>query len=565
MTSRARTFIGSTFATSTSILKAVRLISSAFMIFALAFVILIPTWSSPFVLDDLTKIMENNDLRTSFKIGNFIYPYAENVTHFRNDPSRPLTFMIFWAGWNWGGGSPQAFHVINTVIHGLNGVLVLWLSYLLLPSLAVAVTAAALFASSPILIGTAAYVYGLSDLLCAFFILAALLCFCGRRAHWIPGVVLYILALASKQSAIVLPALVLLLDLFTGKVREHSRRAGYVALTVLSALYLLARWLYFGGIGDLEGLNETLPTLQYASTQGVSVLKYIAQIFAPVMLSIDHQPMPGEYPFSVYLIAWAVVMGLTVFAIRRPRQGAALAWIFFLICVLPTSSLFPTVDLYVERRAYLAAIGVFIALAIWLWTRWPKAAAYVAAVLVTAQSVIALERVQVYGDPERLWKESLQLNSNNPRALINLGVHYSASERWDESRETFNRLLTIQPENGSIYSKLAYIYMQKNYAGHDFTKARQLFEKSLGMSPSNIFALYNFGVLDLETGNPASAESHFAKAGQLAPQMTRAWLAAGKAAQMQNKSTEAVIYFERALAIDPSLEEAKQLLQQVKR
>lgn len=192
------------------------------------------SWDGPFVLDDLTKIQENSDLRTPFHLRNFIYPYADAKMHFRNDPSRPLTFMAYWLCWQTAHGSPYPFHVLSTILHGLCaallGLLVAQLSLHLWreTSLVASLTAAMLFLCSPILAGTVVYAYGLSDVLCASLILAALLLISGRGPLRLRNLVamnfLYLLALATKQSAIVLPGLVLVWDLFIRPSELRNRR-----------------------------------------------------------------------------------------------------------------------------------------------------------------------------------------------------------------------------------------------------------------------------------------------------------------------------------------------------
>lgn len=88
-------------------------------------------WDNPFVLDDLTKIYQNTDLQVPFRLENFIYPYANNKMYFRNDPSRPLTYMLYWVAWHVGDGNPKAFHIINTIGHALCSVLLALLTALL--------------------------------------------------------------------------------------------------------------------------------------------------------------------------------------------------------------------------------------------------------------------------------------------------------------------------------------------------------------------------------------------------------------------------------------------------
>jgi tetratricopeptide (TPR) repeat protein len=556
----------------------VRPITTTLILFAAALALYAPSWSNPFVLDDLTKIQENNDLKTPFRFENFVYPYSNHTMHFRNDPSRPLTYMTYWACWHLGGGSPEGFHALNTVAHAATASLVAALAtkfafaLFAQSSWLVGLAAGLLFLSSPLLAGTALYAFGLSDILSAGLVLSVLLCLhgAGTRRRIAAGCALYVLALGAKQSAVVAFPLVVVTDYFMNHWTGNRIKTVYVPLAFLSAAFLLARWFYFGGIGDLEGQDQTLPVSIYAPMQGALIWKYLAQTLVPFGFAIDHVPLP-KIPLWLGAASWLLIAAVTIafFRAKAPAaKAAAWGWSVFLLCLLPVSSLIPTVDLYVERRAYLPAAGVFIALALLLWRvalarpAWRTAVAALAAGAITAQAAFARQRAQMYASAESLWREALSEDPRNPRALINLGVHYSAAGRWEESRQVLEDLLTLQPSNGAVYSKLGYIYQQKNYEHHDEEKALAYFQKSLQLDPTNIFAHYNLGVLLMERRDLDGAEHEFVEAARVAPQFARALLAAGQVALMNNKPERAAEHFRAALAIDPTLELARKYLAQ---
>jgi tetratricopeptide (TPR) repeat protein len=548
------------------------------LIFIATFALYQVSWSNVFVLDDLTKIQENSDLRIPFEWHNFVYPYGENKMHFRNDPSRPLTFMIYWACYQVGKGKVEPFHIVSTAVHAgcaaLLALLVLQLTGLIFGERShfAALVASGLFLTSPLMAGTVVYAFGLSDLLCAFFAMAVMVVLVGRKSpSWLRvlvGCVLYILALGSKQAGVVVPVLLVAIDYFVGQWKVSGRWRAYIPLTLLTVAYLLTRYFYFGGIGDLEGRDETVPALVYAAAEGVIIFKYLALTIWPFGLAIDHQPRPEDFTLIWMALAWIAIAALAVASVRAKTAVAktiALGWIFFLVCMLPTSSIMPTVDLMVERRAYLADIGIFMAVGILLWRlalnqRW--LVVILGSAAIVGQTALALDRAQVYGSVERLWRESLVERPDNPRALINLGVYYSSVEKWDEGRKTLEDLLKIWPNNGAVYSKLAYIYHQPKYAGHNDLLAWNYYQKALELTPNNIFALYNVGVYLMEQGKNREAEEYFMRAVHYSPQMTKSLVAAGQAAWADGGKDRARGYFKKALEIDPTLEVPRRYLEQ---
>lgn len=527
----------------------------------------------------MTKIQENSDLRVPFRLSNFIYGYSDNKMHFRNDPSRPLTYMAYWACWQIGDGAPYVFHVLSTIFHAATAALVAALTaeiaLLFFGQLSwlAGTIAGLLFLTSPILAGTAVYVFGLSDVMSAALILGTILILF-RAKTWkgiACGLAVFCLSLASKQSSVVAFPLLVAIDYFGVRFSKDRFRSIYLPMVGLIAAYLLMRWLYFGGIGDLEGRTQTFPLYIYAPLEGVMVWKYLIQTFLPRGLAIDHTPLPA-IPLAAGYIGWAIVAVATLFALKAKSNAGkivGLGWSFFLIGLLPVSSLLPTVDLYVERRDYLPAAGIFLAVGLVLWEmqrsqpKWKYGVAALFTMVLAAQSAVAWQRADLYGSVEGLWKEALTEDPQNPRALINLGVYYSAVGRWEEGRAVLDDLVKIQPGNGAVYTKLAYLYMQKSWVKYNPELAMEDFKKGLELDPTNIFAHFNVGVMHMERGEFAEAEESFMRAAKLSPQFTKAYIAAGQAAMANHEREKAAQYFKEALSIDPSLAIARQMLTKI--
>ncbi len=547
-------------------------------------------WESPFVLDDMTKIMENPDLQvTTFSIHNFVFQYPESTTQLHNDPSRPLTYFVYWLCWQFGEGHPELFHIVNTFTHALNASLLALLTTTLMLqifgtySLFAGAVAAFIFLTSPLMAGTTVYIYGLSDLLSAACILLALFPLVQSRSTdlWrvLFSILFFILALASKQSAVAIPALLMTFDFFTGKIltRERIKRI-YIPLISVSVAYVAFRFLYFGSLGDLEGRGSTVPRFEYLFAQGVIILKYIALTIRPVGLTIDHLYYTSDFSPLAKSAAWLAILVATALALRaglrrdstRIAKIAGFGWIFYLLCLLPTSSFMPTVDLCVERRAYISDLGLFavfgslLALAAGpLWKARSIAITILVAAIALGQSVISRERQTLYASTEALWKESLKLDPLSVRARTNLAVHYSAAKRFEEARILLEELAQDDPSNGGIYSKLGYIYIQSDYEHRNDEVAAHFFKMSLERMPDNVFALYNYGILDLRLQKFSEAERLFKRVIALNPLMALAYVRAGEAAFHLGKRDEAIAKFREALRLNSNLADARQNLQRL--
>ncbi len=571
----------------------VRKVASVAVIFAATFALYVNCWDNPFVLDDLTKIQQNPDLQvTSFNLSNFIFAYPEMTTQLHNDPSRPLVYIVYWLCWRYHADSPAAFHVVSTVVHGtIAALIVLITAELMLQifgfySLLAGLIAGLLFVTSPLIAGTVVYAYGLSDVLSCFFILMAYYILVrpshSNRVRRIGRMVFvglcFILALAAKQSSVVLAPLVIGTDLMTRRADRRLRIGEvYVPLVLIAVGYVIFRFAYFGAVGDLEGRGSTVKTFSYLLFQGAMILKYVKMTIFPSGFTIDHLYMPEDISIAMQLAAWAAIIAVSGLAIRAMFRAdstpmsrwLSFGWLFFLFCLLPTSSFLPTVDMFVERRAYISDIGLFIlagGAAVWMMRQSRTANVFTGALLAAAlgaQVYVSLERSDVYASTEKLWQESLALDNLNLRARTNLAVHYSATKQFEKARIALEELMAYDPKNGGIYSKLGYVYMQPDYEHHDDAKAWTYMERSLQLLPDNIFALYNGGVLLLKHGSFAQSEKLLIHATELNPLMAAAWLRAGEAALFQDKRTEAVIRFRKALDLNANQEDAKMYLRKM--
>jgi len=60
------------------------------------------------------------------------------------------------------------------------------------------------------------------------------------------------------------------------------------------------------------------------------------------------------------------------------------------------------------------------------------------------KSFSAIENGQL-ADAEKVLTEALQVNPNNPYALLNLGTVYQRTGRFDEAREMFEKVVALNP------------------------------------------------------------------------------------------------------------------------
>src|ERR1035437_7503065 len=146
------------------------------------------------------------------------YWYAEKT----NGLYRPLTKISYLFNYAvlGSGPHPASYHWVNFALHAVNILLVYLLGLLLLREFRLAFALAAVWGLPPVLTESVTNVVGRADLLAAFGTLAGLLCHVraasasgGRRNAWLVALALVAaIGLFSKESTVVLPAVMLIYD-----------------------------------------------------------------------------------------------------------------------------------------------------------------------------------------------------------------------------------------------------------------------------------------------------------------------------------------------------------------
>jgi len=543
------------------------------------------SWRNPFVFDDILKIQENADLKPGSSITEtLLYPYTENTTQLlRNDPSRPLTFLIYRLCYTIGDGKPWPFHAASTLFHCLNALWILliarWMIKKLFSSenLLPVTLGAMLFLFLPINSGTVFYAFAFSDVIASFFLLGALYVFIRRNENsWqdlILPLVFFVCALFSKQSAVILPALLVGTDLLLRQVSPR-RILAYIPFVILTVAYIAFRFVFFGGIGDLEGRGNTHEALQYLAMQGPVILKYLQLSIVPWGLSLDHAPNPAEFGSAEIAISWFLVLiatGLSFYFLlkksgSRITKFLAWSWLFFLITLLPTSSFFPTVDLLVERRVYFSSAALAILFGGTL-SLVPVVALRNAAgaLIVLLLAVVSWGRSEVYSSPEKLWQESAALYPSSKRAHVNLGVIYDAQGRYDEAMVVFENVLHQFPRDAFVHTKLALIYQNPKYQGYNPQLAIASYQRALELNPDDIVTLFNAGLLMLDAGNFDQAEEFFRHSLKIHPRFPNGLMGLGMTLVKKGRVAEGISELQKSLTIDPQLTGAQDLLRQIQR
>jgi protein O-mannosyl-transferase len=537
----------------------------------LSAIVYLNTLANGFAYDDFSFIL-NNPLVTSPALrGFFVTTGASNLL-------RPVTFSSFALNWALGNAHAMGYHLLNLLLHAA----VTLLLYLVLRKLledvpqadTICFAAAALFAVHPIHTEAVASIFGRSEVFAAGFLLAGWLLHLNDR--WIPALFCFLLALLSKESAVVFLPLVLAGDFARGKFKSHAR---YAWLAGLTALYVALLWKTQGGQfekGIYSALDNPLaslpPQIRIANALRVA-WKYIALLFYPANLSYDYSynairlysNWQNLLPAAAASLA---VLGLWLWSVWTRRKPWMLAGAIYLVGFAVTANIVTGTTIMAERLAYLPSAGFCLLLAL-IWSqvanRKPAAAWSLLTILVLALGTRTIVRNRDWKDSFTLFSHDAKVEPGSARVHRNLGEEYALRGQFDAASAEFQAALRIYPD----YTEAAEGYgLAQSRLGYE-QEGRTWLERAVSISKK--------GTLDHDIME-VNLATHLFKFGQTEealklldeeiqerPGYALAWSHRAAIRAQRGEWTAARADAETALRLDSGNQEAQAVMQEVSR
>ncbi|MBI4997999.1 MAG: tetratricopeptide repeat protein [Rhodocyclales bacterium] len=369
---------------------------------------------------------------------------------------RPLLNLTYTLNWIAGDGSPLVFHACNLLLHLVATACVFSLARSFLHRRAsgidgdlVAAWAALLFAVHPLHSEAVTYVSGRSTSLMTVFYLGALVYYAraeeGRLRHRLAALGLSVLAVLSKETALLFPLALVAWDWSAGTPWRIALRRQW-PFWLLFLLLLLAVLQHPGYWSLLEQSLDARDLARGPAPQLHAAAVLLGRLFWPAALNIDPDwplPGPGDVLPEALLFAAGALLAL---GLRRQRPWLALAVIWLLIHLLLPHLLFPRTDIANERQMFWADWPIFLCVAVEIQRHLKPAFAWTI-VLVCAGllAATAIHRNELYRSELALWQDTARHSPNKARVFNNLGYALQSTGRTDEARAAYRRALALDP------------------------------------------------------------------------------------------------------------------------
>ncbi len=528
-----------------------------------------------FVYDDVPQVLQNPWIRDARSIPAIFTSGAWDYAGTSSNYYRPVMHLAYLAAHAIFGLWAPGFHLVNVLLHVVASVLVYLLAARILRpdgagpvpgDRALAAAAGLLFAVHPIHTEAVAWVSAVPDLALTVFSLGSLLLYAALPSGRVPSldprylasVGLFVLASLSKETALLLPAILATWDWAIRRERPASaaRVKGYLPYLAVVAAYVLLRVAALRGVApvsrhqDLTGAEVALNVLPLLA-------RYAGMLLLPVGLTAFHGFRPvtsllDPAALAATFAGLAVLAGGILLAVRGGRRAA-------FACALMVVPLLPVLYVralgenpFAERYLYLPSAGFVLLLAIGAtavrdaWPRSGPALALGAAALLLACAVGTVRRNPVWATDLSLWQDAAAKSPDAPIPHYNLATYLQAEERLDEAAAEYRRAIALQP-SPVAYASLGEVYRRLGR----LDDAVHVLELALGSDPGYAPAHGNLGLAYLDLDRPGAALEHLEAAVALAPGDSALLNNLGRAYERAGMSERAARSYEAALRADP--------------
>lgn len=518
-------------------------------------------FDNSFQFDDFHSIVQNPSIR-SF---DYWRSWFTDVTAFSVLPEnlnyRPLLLATYALSYRISRLEVWGFHLLNWLIHVGVSLLVYAIALRLFsyggvhpvrvgPHLGLhppsargmALVAALIYLVHPLNSEPVNYISSRSESLATFFVLLAFVLYLERvraltagRGPRALGLMLlsaaaFAAGLLTKEIAITFPALVVLHDFVLARPGEERRLRAprvtfYVLLAAMSVLYIILREQLIPD--SVVAARSMVGRTTYFLTQLRAWVHYIGEFLWPARLSADTDfewsSVPGD-PRVQLAIIMLVVLAVSVKAGMRRNRLYAFGMVWFLLTLLPTSSVFPLAEPVNEHRPYLPIAGLTLAAVTLVFAlasrpgrigdlgRQGILCAGLAAV-GTLLVLGTLERNRVWDTPRSLWTDVVAKSPGNGRAQMNLGLALMQAGDLDGAARHFDLAVERAPAYALAYVNRAILRRARG----DPAGATADIEYGLRLAPDNIFVLYWAGKTYADMGDLARATAHLERARAVSP------------------------------------------------
>ena len=484
---------------------------------------------------------------------------------------RPLLMLSYWLNLQWSQQSTFGYHVVNVLLHVMNGWLVFAIASRILAKLdldlwrrrALAAFGAALFLVHPLQTEAVSYVASRSETLSVFFLYLAFAVFVWRRRDeisWLRSIAILALlgaATLSKEHTLVLPAVLLLTDYFwspgfslRGIWRNWRLYVPLAAVAAAGGVFVFS--VLKGSISagfHVRGITWTA----YFYTECRAIWLYLGKFILPINQNLDYT---GSFPIShsltdrgaIFGMLALVMVSVAAWIFRRRVPLASFGWFIFLVLLAPTSSFVPIQDPVAERRLYMPFIGLVFIVLEWLrrWRATRQVMVAAMAVFIASEAWASWQRNQLWGDPIAMWQDTANKSPQSVRPRFQLAKAYFDLGQFGQAVDQYAKAAQLARPKTDLLADWGIALAYEGRNDEALGKLRQ----ALARDPT-AYIYSQIAMVDGRAGRYDDALAALDAAESINPRLDLIYYYRGVVYYKQGDTAKALAEFHRGLAIDP--------------
>jgi Flp pilus assembly protein TadD len=526
--------------------------------------------------DDYETVAHNPQLRP---------PTARSIASFWTEPQMdlyvPLTYTVWAIAANGaldpptGELDPRVFHTLNLALHLTAGCITFLLIRDLLNAPVAALIGALLFVVHPLQVESVAWVSGMKDVLFGLLSLTAIWQYVRLvrdevhgslvpTGEWwgryLAAIAMLMLAMLAKPTAMVVPAVVIVLDRFViGRSWKRAIVWTWPWLVLALACAIAAK--RFQPAPDATAVAPALWLRPLVA--GDALAFYVRKLVAPVVLGLDYGRTPQRiFDTGRAYWTWLIPAGVAIVLVlkRQHVRVVAAGAMVFAIVLSPLLGLVPFdfqgYSTVADHYMYLAMLGPVLAVAWVVAQNQTSRTIAIAAVVLVLLAARSFDQTTYWRNSDTLFARALQVNPTSYASYNSLAAADIDRQQFARAVELSERAIALAPNwfPGHLTYANALIRMGRP------DEAIRAYRRVLDLRPEHPPALDNLAALLAERGRLDQAIPLARRAVELDPASVNARLNLGRMYFQLQDFRSARGEFEAVLKLDPDNPVARDLL-----
>jgi tetratricopeptide (TPR) repeat protein len=495
-------------------------------------------------------------------------------------PIRMISYAVDYHFWEL---NPLGYHITNIIFYILTCIMVYFAVLHLSIHLRekayseshrrVALFGSLLFAAHPVHVEAVTWMVGRKEVLQGFFFFLAFYSYLKGRGEEGAKKIIYLsivlvsllLAVLSKPSAVVFPAVIILYEITLAE--EKSLNFIKKHWVFLSAALLVSGIFTFimmkvmfeaGGIKHYRGsdISSNILLCLYVFLQNIKLLIFTINYSAGYSFVVS---MPVFSMKNIILILMTVsLFALSVVSLRKTKV-IFFSLFFFLITFLPYLNIIPISTLKADRYVFIASFSfvfllgiVFDRLYAYQHEKFSQGffkliSVVVFLFLLLSYSFMTIRQNTIWQNSYTLWSDAVekQPESSTANALMgvvymdlgmdqeavkylekavqlipydymshnNLGIVYGRLDEHEKATKAFATAMWLKPDDDAVKINLSVFYQKRK----EYKKAEEVLKYLISKNPQNANLHYRLGLVYKDAGDYDAAVSEMQKSMELAP------------------------------------------------